>query len=250
MKLDMVREGHLGGFIRGGDPATWCPTLWQWAVQRWQAKSVIDVGCGEGHSTQFFQQLGCQALGVDGSATAIDNTVAPGAVELHDFCAGPFRTNRSFDIAWSCEFLEHVEARYVPGILATFDLAKKAVLLTHAFPGQEDGHHHVNCRPSSYWIRQLESLGFHCSIEATLEARRIALADYPGINHFARSGLVFERKPGLKPTPRSALSAWLADRRINWGFRLSSEYRTQRSQRRAQKRLAARQRLDTGHSGS
>lgn len=240
MKLKMHREGHLGGFILGGDPATWCPHLWRWAIDRFAVRSMLDVGCGEAHSTRFFRDLGCEVQGLEGCQRAIDQSAAPGSVALHDFCEGPFHGIRRYDLVWSCEFLEHVDARFVPNILHTFDLATKAILLTHAFPGQEDGHHHVNCRPSRYWIRHVEALGFECDVAATLEARTVTLDDYPGINHFARSGLVFVRtaQRGAAAGARSALGAWLKDRRINWGFRLSDAYHSQKRRRRKQKRLA------------
>ncbi len=251
LKQRMVRDGHLGGYIPGGDPGTWCPHLWRWVVERLGIESVLDVGCGEGHSTRFFSQLGCEVLGVDGCQTAIDNSVVPGHVTLHDFCQGPLASPRSFDLVWSCEFLEHVDAKHLRAILGTFALARKAIMVTHAFPGQEDGHHHVNCQPSSYWIHHIESLGFECSVATTLDARHVTLADYPGINHFARSGLLFLRKETSLASQQSWLpSSWrerLVDYRINWAFRFSSAYRAQKRRRRAQKRLAAQQRVDAPH---
>ena len=56
-KMLMVRDGHLGGYIQGGDPGTWCPHLWSWIVKEFEIRSVLDVGCGEGHSTKFFHDL-------------------------------------------------------------------------------------------------------------------------------------------------------------------------------------------------
>jgi SAM-dependent methyltransferase len=241
-KLAMVRDGHLGGYIHGGDPGTWCPQLWSWVVREFGVQSVLDVGCGEGHSTKFFHALGCEALGVDGCQQAIEDSVIPGCVVRHDFCQGPFLTDRCYDLIWSCEFLEHVKREFVPNVLKTFASSAKVILITHAFPGQEDGHHHVNCRPSSYWIRQIEALGFHCHVARTRQARTITLADYPGINHFARSGLVFVRRDNTPPEDfrvgaSSFLPAKMKSLRINGGFRWSGAYRLQRRKRRAQKRL-------------
>ena len=241
MKLDMYREGHLGGFIQGGDPGTWCPALWKWAIHKYGVRSMLDVGCGEGHSTKFFRDHGCEIQGIEGCQRAIDQSVVPGAVALHDFCHGPFRASRKYDLVWSCEFLEHVDRAYLPNILQTFDAAAKAIFVTHAFPGQEVGHHHVNCQPSHYWIRHIESLGFTCDVQATLEARTATLDDYHGINHFARSGLVFVRSSpaaGHGQRPLGGLAtAWLKDRRINLGFKFSDAYRSQKRRRRKLKRL-------------
>lgn len=247
----MVRDGHLGGFITGGDPATWCPHLWTWVVRELAIQSVLDVGCGEAHSTKFFNQLGCDAVGVEGSRQAIESSAAPGRVVQHDFANGAFRAERGYDLVWSCEFLEHVEAKYVPNILGTFAQAARAILITHAFPGQEDGYHHVNCRSSRYWIQNIEQLGFRCDVALSRQARSLALQDYPGVNHFARSGLLFVREPAgatgsvALPSPGTGalgayFGAWQRAARINYGFRLSSEFRQRRRERRTARRLARR----------
>lgn len=239
MKLSMVKDGHLGGYIQGGDPGTWCPHLWNWLVDQFSVQSVLDVGCGEGHSTRYFRDLGCDALGIDGCAQAVAENVVPGQVWQHDLCQGPYGTEQPVDLVWSCEFLEHIDERYLSHVLQTFANARKVVAVTHAFPGQEDGHHHVNCRSSRYWIQHIESLGFTCDVQRTLAARRISLADYRGINHFARSGLVFVRS-AVASASRNPWSYLWKDWRINVGFRLSRPYRQQRRRRRAERRLARR----------
>ena len=178
-KLHMVKAGHLGGYIRGGDPGTWCPHLWSWAVQRWSVRSVLDVGCGEGHSARYFRDMGCEVLGVEGCQQAIDDSAIPEQVVRHDFRDGALLPGRRYDLIWSCEFLEHVEEQYLPHVLATFAHAGTALLITHAFPGKDRGHHHVNCQPTAYWIAKLEGLGFECRVDLSREARTVTLADHP-----------------------------------------------------------------------
>jgi SAM-dependent methyltransferase len=240
--LTMVKDGHLGGYVQGGDPGTWCPHLWSSVVKELQIQSVLDVGCGEGHSTRFFHDFGCEVLGVDGCSQAIRDSIIPDHVVQHDFCDGPFIPDRSYELIWSCEFLEHLDKEYVPNILETFSHARKAILITHAFPERRSkrdrGHHHVNCRPSSYWIRNIEELGFECQVEESRRARTVTLADYPGINHFARSGLLFTRGPA---TPRGPWSCYWKSFRINWGFRWSAAYRRQQRRRRELKRPKKRE---------
>jgi SAM-dependent methyltransferase len=239
----MVKDGHLGGYIPGGDPGTFCPNLWRWAIKQFRVRSLLDVGCGEGHSARFFQDQGCNVLGIEGCWKAVKNTAIPGNVAHHDFTEGPLHLARNYDLVWSCEFLEHVEHRFVPHILSAFANAGKAIMVTHAFPRQTDGYHHVNCRPSSYWIRLIEGLGFQCSVRLSREARAQALKDYPGINHFARSGLVFvrtnQRPPaGIWASFQSALGPTFKSWKINWGFRWSHAYRQQRRRRRLAKKAA------------
>jgi SAM-dependent methyltransferase len=200
VELRMKTDGHLGGYIEGGDPSTWCPRLWAWIVDRYAIHSVLDVGCGEGHSTKAFRDLGCEVVGVDGCQQAIDDSVVPDCMVRHDFRDGPFLAKRRFDLIWSCEFLEHVEPQYLPHLLATFAQAEKLALVTHAFPGQR-GHHHVNCQPSTYWIKHFETVGFDCQVGLSARARALALRGVRQPNHFARSGLAFWRRPGTSTSP-------------------------------------------------
>jgi len=187
--ISMVQDGHLGGYVAGGDPGTWCPHLWTWLVERFQIRSVLDLGCGEGHAARYFRGLGCDVMGVDGCEQAIRDSVIADSVVLHDFCNGPFKPPRRFDLVWSCEFLEHIDEQYLANVLATLSLADKGVAVTHAFPGQP-GHHHVNCRSSAYWIEMFDQAGYDARLDHSLSARRATLADYHRLNHFARSGLV------------------------------------------------------------
>jgi SAM-dependent methyltransferase len=190
---------HLGGYARGpiGDVATYYPNLWTWAIKLLDIRSVIDIGCGEGCSTQFFLGAGCEVLGVEGYRPAVENSRVPGRVVLHDYSTGPFFPNRDFDMAWSCEFVEHVEEQYIPNFFATFACAG-CVFMTFAKPGQ-GGHHHVNEQEQGYWIAQFRQRGFDFDEELTACGRIIAMADrylvspnYP--SHFIEKGLVFLRR--------------------------------------------------------
>ncbi|MEM1181872.1 MAG: class I SAM-dependent methyltransferase [Acidobacteriota bacterium] len=200
--LTNVDEGHLGGYLRSssalpgfthGDPQTWEPEVWKWAVETFSAKSLLDVGCGEAHSTKFFRDLGCRVLGVDGSLQAKEASAVPDRHIRHDFVDGPFIPDEGFDLVWSCEFVEHVEERFVDHFLATFGVARKALMMTFAGTGQP-GWHHVNCQGADYWIEKVEGLGLRFDRELTSLARTLA-----GAQHFAHRGLVFVRRSS---TPR------------------------------------------------
>lgn len=178
---------HLGGYIVGGDDATYYPHLWEWLVAERGVKSMVDVGCGEGHALDWFARMGCRVFGIDGVYQ--DH----GDVEQHDYATGPLTKipGGFFDLAWSCEFVEHVEERYVPNFLSTFRAARM-VLMTHAEPGQQ-GHHHVNCQPSSYWQGAMAAIGYALSEELTIQTRALAAMNPNPYNHYARSGLAFIR---------------------------------------------------------
>ncbi len=193
-----VYENHLGGYVSAlhplsnssraehGDPATWTPDLWTWLVDELGVQSVLDIGCGEGHSTAFFQDLGCRVLGVDGSVLAERNTVVPGFHLRHDFTQGPCIPGESFDMVWCCEFVERIEERFTQNFLASFASATRYICMTFAPPGTS-GWHHVNCKPGRYWIQKIERLGYRYDRQLSRKARRKAHG------HFGQRGLIFVR---------------------------------------------------------
>jgi SAM-dependent methyltransferase len=181
---------HLGGFIVGGDDATYYPQLWEWLVREHGIRSVVDVGCGEGHAARYFADLGCDVVGIDGVWQLSQNWQAV----MHDYTTGPLMRipGGFFDLAWSCEFVEHVEERYMTNYLSTFREAR-LILMTHADPGQP-GYHHVNCQTSDYWKGVMAALGYSFDANLTRQARELASLIENPINHFARSGLAFSRR--------------------------------------------------------
>ena len=196
-----VTDGHLGGYICGGGPQTWTPKLWAWIVNEYNVKSVLDIGCGEGHSTKFFHMLGCDVLGIEGSQQAINNSVTPDRIVKHDYCEGPFIPKQKYDLVWASEFVEHVEEKYINNILKTFSFAKKLILMTFATPGQ-GGYHHVNEQPASYWIDLLSKMGYQYSKELTKRTRSLATIEiwynasygarvYASSTFYAKKGLSF-----------------------------------------------------------
>jgi SAM-dependent methyltransferase len=190
-------DGHLGGCSKEGDPATWTPGLWTYFVNKFGIKSVIDIGCGFGHSTQYFQNIVEKVVGIEGSESIIFESNNKHLIRHHDYATGPLKTEL-FDMAWSCEFVEHVDEIFLDNFIQTFKCAKY-VLMTYAYPGQ-GGHHHVNEQPESYWIDAMERNGFEYLKNETIESRKVALEDGRKYNskyndnHFSNRGLIFLNK--------------------------------------------------------
>jgi SAM-dependent methyltransferase len=195
-----IQEGHLGGYIKSsqqlaqsgldisnGDPATWSPSLWLWAASALNIKSVLDIGCGEGHCAAFFKRYGCDVLGVDGSRLALRDSKIPKQHIRHDFTDGSYVADRQFDMIWCSEFVEHVEEKYSDNFLQTFTYASRFIIMTFAEPGQV-GWHHVNCQPQEYWELKLWNIGYRLDNQRTGFARQAAAG-----GHFQRSGLVFQK---------------------------------------------------------
>lgn len=187
MYVDWDRP-HLGGYSKGGDPGSYCPELWTWLIEELGVDSVVDVGCGEGHALRFFEERGCHVVGVEGIAQDHPQIVR------HDYTTGPWpekvkgnRMEAATDLAWCCEFVEHVEEEFIPNFLETFLMAR-IVLMTHAQPGQ-GGHHHVNCQSDFYWINWLDRAGFTFDLNLTRETHALVSPNH----YYAWSGLAFRR---------------------------------------------------------
>jgi SAM-dependent methyltransferase len=170
----------LGGYFPDGDPASFCPEVWEWMLGKFPIRSVIDVGCGAGKELDWFKARGCDVLGVDGLPPEHLN------ITRHDYTTGPYVPDREFDLCWSCEFVEHVEEEYVLNFIATFYSAHY-VMMTHGLTWQ-GGHHHVNLQRPEYWIDRMMQSGFTLLGRDTIESRDRALQHY-----WKHSGLVFRR---------------------------------------------------------
>jgi SAM-dependent methyltransferase len=209
-----IIEGHLGGCSIGGDGGTYYPIMWEKIVKNYDVKTVLDIGCGRGFSSKYFQSLGCDILGVDGSTKAGEMSLIPEHFLLNDYEGGPALSRSKieyndkpikdfvFDLCWCCEFVEHVWEEYSPNFIEDFKRCKY-VAMTFAEPGQ-GGHHHVNEQPEEYWVKKLEANGFEYLIEETEELRKFACGDrdermkIPNvpyfIPHFVHRGLFFKNK--------------------------------------------------------
>lgn len=187
---EFVTAGHLGGYVAGGDPETTYPALFARLLRdvapvdpdtgEQGRPRVLDVGCGDGATVRRMSARGADVIGVDGVPQ--DDPF----IITHDYTTGPSPIVGDFDLVWSCEFVEHVDARYVENFLP--DLARGRFLaMTHALPGQP-GWHHVNCQPPTYWINLLAEHRMVVDYAKTMEYRRIARRGF-----FNATGLFFER---------------------------------------------------------
>lgn len=150
---------HLGGTAIVGDPMTFVPDVWEYLIKKYPIKSVLDIGCGVGINARWFLDHGIIAYGIEGFPDYIRHSVLPeGHMKAHDYTKGPHAPDGIFDLGWSSEFVEHVEERYVPNFMATFQRCRY-VCMTHATPGQ-GGYHHVNEQPADYWITRMQAAGF------------------------------------------------------------------------------------------
>jgi len=174
---------HLGGNIRGGDPFTWCPTVWDYVLHRFGITSVMDFGSGSGTTALYFHRKGIVACAVDGLEENLHTAVFP--TIKHDVTTGPLLGR--FDLIHCQEVVEHIDEAFLPNLLQTFATAK-FVLMTHALPGQI-GFHHVNLQSSEYWVEHMGKYSFSLLSEDTNRIRELAKA--AGAIYMSQTGLLF-----------------------------------------------------------
>ena len=153
-------------------------------------ETMLDIGCGPGGMKEIANGMGIDWYGIDGDSTVIENTDYS---LVHDFTLGEVKIDKTFDLVWCTEFLEHVEEKYLPNYMPLFRLGKIAVV-TAAPPGWP-GHHHVNCREESYWVDVFKNYGLIYNEELTNEFKTASkMNEYKfgdRKNFFKRAGMVF-----------------------------------------------------------
>lgn len=175
-KGQLILDNHLGGCVKGGDPDTYDENVWNYLIENYEVHSILDIGCGEGWSTEFFKRKGLKVLGIEGSRKVINDSPHKELLIQHDYTLGKIKLKEKYDAVWTCEFVEHVEERFVENFLDTFANVKY-VFMTYSEPQWSNGgYHHVNCRDQKYWNSKLESINFSYLEEETKYIRSIAKA--------------------------------------------------------------------------
>jgi trans-aconitate methyltransferase len=178
---------HLGGHLN--KTHTDRVTL-LYLKDKYNIKSMVDVGCGPGDMTNIAKMRGIDAMGVDGDFTLVDEWKRKGIdVVLHDFSTGAPEIDKEFDLAWSVEFLEHLYEEYIPNFMSVFEKANY-VICTAAPPGYP-GHHHVNCQPQEYWIEKFAEYGFEFDAEETAFIRANSAMQKPFMQ---ATGMFFRKR--------------------------------------------------------
>jgi hypothetical protein len=143
----------------------------------------LDLGSGIGNAAHYFSQKGANVLAVDGLPDNIQRSIFPAiCVDLTQQ-----HVNTRVELVHCQEVVEHIEERFVGNIIKSFQ-SGKYVCMTHAFPGQ-GGYHHVNEKPTEYWVDLMTQNGFSLLHEDTKRVR--ILAGHDGALYLNKSGLVF-----------------------------------------------------------
>ncbi len=151
---------------------------------KFSIKSMIDIGCGPGGQVEYATSIGIRSLGIDGDPNL--KIYEDKKYIKHDFTKGSIDIEH-FDLAWSVEFVEHVEKIYILNFMNVFKECNFACI-THALPG-EGGKHHVNCQASEYWIDIFHGHGFYFEEKITKQIRELSKMKF-----MKKTGLFFKKR--------------------------------------------------------
>lgn len=177
---------HLGGNVVDGDPFAYAPAVWDYLIKRFCVSSVLDLGSGLGHASDWFHKAGMKVIAVDGMESNVQRAIFP-TVQLDLTKAA---VSCRVDLTHCQELVEHVEEAFVDNVVRSLACGK-IIVMTHAFPGQ-GGHHHVNEKPMQYWLDHLARFNCHALVEDTNRVRKLAAAE--GATYLAKSGLVLTNR--------------------------------------------------------
>lgn len=181
---------HLGGNLEGGDSGTAYPnTLWPWLIEKFSPKSILDVGCAEGHAIEWFSRYTINIIGIDGLKRNIDicRNKKLNCIE-HDLYDGPFILENT-DMIWCSDVIEHIEEKYLCNIFKTFRCGKILVISHGLEDNETTGWHHVTNKSNDWWIQKFESEGFKHDKDLSQISRDICLTGWYKI-----SGKIFFRE--------------------------------------------------------
>lgn len=156
----------------------------------------VDIGCGPADMCKVAKHRGLDVIGIDGDPCGLEReNVTEDELIIHDYTKGDTHlydlNNDQMKLAWSVEFLEHVEEAYQDNYMYTFGCCEYA-FVTAAQPGQK-GWHHVNCQPKEYWVEIFGKYGFAYDEEFTKESIRHSTLPRDSKGRWAGKPTVIER---------------------------------------------------------
>lgn len=181
-----LQFSHLGGTATNGDPSAWYPQLWDYLVKLTAAKRMLDVGCGVGFTQKYFHDIGVDTEGIDCEEMRPYHKL-PDKLVAYDLTLGKIYFPRRYDIIWCCEVGEHIAEQFVDNLIHCLtEHCKQVLAFCAALPGA-GGYHHVNCKPTPYWIKKLSVGGLTYDEASSAHCRSLCPPD----TYFYRSGLIF-----------------------------------------------------------
>ncbi|HXD78103.1 MAG TPA: class I SAM-dependent methyltransferase [Puia sp.] len=151
-----VKYTHEAGTHNLESPGIIVPYL----MEKFQPRSVVDVGCGIGTFLAVFRQQGVQdVLGIDGKWVDRRQLMIPQEHFLEADLEKPIRPDRSFDLVLCLEVAEHLAPASADTIVDSLTGLGKRIVFSAA-TRQQGGQYHINEQEFSYWKKKFESKGY------------------------------------------------------------------------------------------
>ena len=124
------------------------------------ARSVVDVGCGDGNWLAVFHKLGAEKIiGIDGGYVDPNLLqIPPDCFQAFDLTKS-FVLGRTFDLAVSLEVAEHLPADCAPIFVECLTRLAPVVLFSAAIPFQ-GGANHINEQWPEKWVGLFKEHGY------------------------------------------------------------------------------------------
>lgn len=163
-------------------------------------RSVVDVGCGEGHWLAAAKELGAsEILGLDGDYVRRDRLAIPAERFTSTDLTNPPALGREFDLAMCLEVGEHLPEQHAATLVGFVGSLAPVVLFSAAIPAQ-GGTGHLNERWPDYWAALFAHRGFVCA-----DVLRTALWENDRVEWwYAQNAMLFVRREALGRYPRLA----------------------------------------------
>ena len=151
-------------------------------------KSLVDIGCGPGGQAVEAIKMGYDnAIGIDGDFTLKHAKIDNITWITHDYTTGPLLLKSACDLAWSCEFVEHVKEDYIDNYMKTFQAADIAAMTFHP-PSKKENPWHFNEQKEDYWLDVFKNYGWYFNRAVTEETKKCSTMQR---KFYRTCGLVF-----------------------------------------------------------
>ena len=140
--------------------------------------SVVDIGCGTGRGAlQIYLQTGASVTMLDFAANCLDEDVRGSLGERFRFRQHDITRpiGEVYDIGYCTDVLEHLPTEDVPAALKNIVCAARRVYFVIATKEDKLGDLvgeplHLTVQPMSWWLEQLEELGFRVDYSKEYDA--------------------------------------------------------------------------------
>ena len=148
-------------------------------------KTLVDLGCGDGKYTSFFNENGINTHGFDGNPYT--PSITKGVCEVLDL-SKPHLFDPPYDWVLSLEVGEHIpkefESIFIDNLVNN---CKFGIILSWAIVGQH-GTGHVNCQNNEYVKEKIQKKGFR-----NIEQLEIQFRADAQISWFKNTIMVFRK---------------------------------------------------------